>query len=174
MDLLLPLDVTALLILFAMAFVGNGLIPLPITAYVLWLGQYHFPVSVVVVGTSGSILGWILLHKYLIKLLDKKPHLAQKIPENYHQLFLKKPALTVFLFNALPFAWDPTRVLATMNRYDPSRLTAAIGLGRLIRYSLMVSIGMLLADYKYLFIAVFVMFLALPLVWNRLFFRLSR
>ncbi len=152
-----------LVVLFCINFLGNGTIPLPISVYVIWLGQFDMALPVVIVGTLGTVLGWIfvgsrILQKMLQKNYEKasgamskeayQAELTQKIPPLYRALFLKRPLFAVFLFNAIPFPWDVMRILAVVSGINPSKLVMPLALGRIIRYSTLVSFGGVIAQYK--------------------------
>lgn len=157
----------SLVVLFALCFAANGLVPAPVTSCIFWLGQYDYPAAVVVVATLGSLCGWPLTAKYIKILFDKKPDLVDHIPAIYRRFFEKKLGLAVFICNALPFPWDPARLLAILYNYSPKKLLLAIGAGRLVRNILLVTLGAALAPYKTLFMVVLVLLVVLPFVINR-------
>ena len=153
-----------LLVLFVMTFIGNGLIPLPITAYILWMGQFQMPIPVILVGTLGTVVGWVMTEHWFRRLCENKPFLQKTIPVYYHELFQKQPGLCFFVFNALPFPWDPTRLLALLHCYAPLRLTGFLAAGRLVRYTLLVTLGAVLARYQYAFWGVLGFLLLVPVL----------
>lgn len=153
--------------LFILTFIGNGLLPLPITAYVLWLGQFHMPVPIVLVATLGTVLGARFMEPVFQKIIQSRSSVHQVIPRYYHAFFQKQPGLCIFVFNALPFPWDPSRVLAHLHGYPPSRLLGVLAIGRLFRYSLLVVMGAVLARYQVIFVLVLVAVIAIPiLMWG--------
>ncbi len=140
-----------LLGLFLINFMGNGTVPLPISVYILWLGQFNMPIPVVVVGTLGTVLGWVFVGSRILQRVLKnrsKESLTQKIPALYQKLFLKWPMWAVFLFNAIPFPWDVMRILAVVSGIRPLALLLPLTLGRVIRYSILVFLGGVMAQYK--------------------------
>ena len=167
MDMLLLL---CLGLLFFLTSVGNGIIPVPVTAYVLWMGHFNAPLMVIVTATTGSLLGWLvmgnLLQRYLFKKEQRAETLLANIPPFYRQFFLKWPGVSVFFFNALPLPFDPMRVLAMANNYSPRRLLTALAIGRLVRYSVLVMTGVLLAPYKIYFWSAITLFVLLPVAWK--------
>ncbi len=160
-----------LLILFFMTFLGHGIIPFPITAYVIWLGQFGDPLWVIIVATLGNVLGWMVLEKYLAPFLERRPHWVAKIPAHYQQLFMLYPAVAIFSFNALPFPLDPMRFLATAYQYPRWKLWSAMAVGRFARYTLLVFIGVTLAPYQPIFWGVLALFLLMPLMWGKFWLR---
>ncbi len=140
----------AMLGLFVLTFVGNGTIPMPVTFYVLWLGQFDMPVAVIVIGTLGTITGWVLMAKYFVRwfpaLTSEK--MNKNIPGLYRRFFLKSPGWAIFMFNAIPFPWDFGRVMALVYKIEPTSLILPLALGRIIRYALLVYIGVALAQIR--------------------------
>lgn len=157
-----------LLILFVATVAANGFLPLlPVTPYVIWLGQFDHtpghPVSIVLVAAAGNVIGWLLTERLLLRrYAGHAASLDRKIPALYRQIFLRQTGLSIFVFNALPFPGDPMRLLASVSGYPLRRALALIGAGRIIRYSLLVSLGAVLEHYKGLFWTVLILFLALP------------
>lgn len=165
-------ELISLGLLFVMCFISTWMIPVPITAYVMWLGQYDFPWLVVGVATIGTLLGWTTFEPVLARLLKKRPHWADRIPTSYQALFLRQTGLFLFLFNAAPFPIDPIRLLAVVNGYPRERLLIIMGVARLIRNFMLVVLGAVLVRYTLLFWAVLGVFMILPLILGR-FFQLS-
>ncbi len=164
-QLSMPLPL-ALVILFLFTFIGNGVLPVPVTPYVLWMGHYHVPVLVVAVGMLGNVLGWTVAYRYLAKFLDKKPSLEARIPVYYKKLFMSRMGFFIFLFNALPFPFDPMRILASVGGYSGNRLLLFIVLGRAVRYTMLVTLGAVLAKYKIIFWLLIAFFLVLPILFK--------
>lgn len=166
----MPIDgliLSGLAALFLISFFGSGPVPLPLTATVLWLGQFHFPVLVVGVATAGTLLGWICLQGVLRRWVQNQPQVAQKIPVAYQKFFLRRTGLWLFLFNALPFPLDFMRFLALLNNYNPKRLLIILTISRLIRNTMLVMIGAALAGQQLLLWSVMIGFLLVPFVLNR-------
>lgn len=157
-----PNTIFALLGLFAIAFIGNGTVPMPVTFYVLWMGQFHAPLTVIGVGTLGTVLGWMVMAKHFSRWF---PHLISdrvhnNIPTMYKKFFLKSPAWAIFIFNAVPFPWDVARVLAIVYKIEPDRVIIPLAFGRIIRYGLLVYIGVALSHIRNaLWIALGVLFI---------------
>lgn len=163
-----------LLILFVSAFVTNGTLPfLPVTPFLLWL-TYLAPTDtaqamIVLAATLGNVTGWLLMEKTLLKKLSKRydsKTLVDKalsgFPAFMHPFFQNRIYISILLFNALPFPADPFRVVASFKKLPRYRILGVICVGRLIRYSLLVMAGSLLARYKPVFWALFVLFLLMP------------
>jgi|GEM_PF-2594590 len=157
-----------LVALFLISFLGSGPIPLPLTATVLWLGQFHFPWLVVLVATAGTLIGWICLHNVLRRWVHKNPQVTQRIPVAYQKFFLRRTGFWLFIFNALPFPWDFMRFLALLNNYNPKRLLIILTISRLIRNTMLVMIGAALAKHQVLLWSVMVGFMIVPLLVSRL------
>lgn len=153
-----------LLGLFIITFVGNGVIPLPITAVIVWMGQFHQPVWVVIIAMLGTMLGWWLMQHYLVQLVEKRPSLATRLPPGLQKAMLRHTALWAFIFNALPLASDPIRLIAVANQYDPKKLFVCIGLGRIVRYTLLVVAGSWLSQYQMLFNVILAALVIVPFV----------
>ena len=156
-------EIGGLFLLFLISAVGSGPIPVPLTATVLWLGQFHMSAAVVVVATLGSAIGWACMSGPLKRWFAKRPEIAQHIPEAYQQYFLKRTGLWVFIFNAVPLPFEPMRFLAVMNGYDLRKLLLAQTSGRVIRYIILVSLGEALADHKILLWSILGVVMLLPL-----------
>lgn len=173
MDILSNPDmfVPGLIFLFVISFVGTIPFPLPITITVVLLGQFGHPWWVVTVGTLGSVLGWAALEGVLRRWLESRPRLKNAIPAAYQRFFLKNTGFWLFVFNAIPFPFDPIRFLALLNGYPRSRFLLNMTASRTVRNTILVLIGMLLAPYKLLFWGALVLLMLLPLVIERLFFR---
>ena len=163
------LQLGSLLVLFVICFIANGIIPMPVTSYIFWLGQFDYPWVVVLVGTLGSVCGWPVTAKYLKLLLAKKPDLVDRIPDVYRRIFSRGLGVSVFVCNALPLPWDPTRMLAVAYGYPQKKLLLAIGTGRAVRNTLLVTLGAALAPYKFLFWGVLVGLMLLPLLANKVY-----
>ena len=166
----MPIDgliLSGLAALFLISFFGSGPVPLPLTATVLWLGQFHFPMLVVAVATAGTLLGWLCLQGVLRRWVHSHPQVAQKIPVAYQKFFLRRTGLWLFLFNALPFPLDFMRFLAILDNYSPRRLLMILTVSRLIRNAMLVMIGSALAAHQLLLWSVMIAFLLTPLALNR-------
>jgi membrane protein YqaA with SNARE-associated domain len=149
---------------FVISFLGSGPIPLPLTATILWLGQFHFPILIVFIATAGTLLGWICLQGILKQWISSQPQLAQKIPIAYQKFFLRRTGLWLFIFNALPLPLDFIRFLALLNNYNPTRLLVILTVSRLIRNTMLVAIGAALARHQLLLWSVMIGFLVVPLL----------
>ncbi len=154
-----------LVVLFFLTFLGNGTLPLPITVYMLWMGQFDIPVQVVLIATVGTVSGWVFVGGSIHRLIsgDVSTRITRKIPRFYHQLFLKNPGWAIFLWNSLPFPIDISRILALAYGIDPLRLVAPLTLGRIVRYSILVTLGGIMADYNWFFWVIIVL-AVLPIV----------
>lgn len=138
-----------LLGLFAMTFIGSGVIPLPVTLVVFALGsvgetQYVYSAWVVVaIATLGTMAGWWFIgHKLRKHLSEQSFQLAQRsTPGWLRKLSLRFPFSTVFLMNALPMPWDPVRLVLLAHGTSPQSLILPVGLGRFVRYGLVVWLG---------------------------------
>lgn len=160
---------SGLLILFCISFLGSAPVPLPLTATVLWLGQFKTPVVVVFVATLGSLLGWLCLEGVLKRWVQRKPQLVERIPSAYRQLFLKRLGLWLFVFNALPLPVDFMRFLALISDYSRVRLALIFTAARLVRNTLLVLLGAALARHQgWLWLGMGVLLL-LPLSIRRFF-----
>lgn len=156
-----------LVVLFFLTFLGNGTLPLPITVYVLWLGQFDMPVPVVLIATAGTVTGWLFMGKHLSRLIpgSASTRLNRKIPGIYRQLFLKYPGWAVLVWNALPFPVDVSRVLALIQGISPASLAVPLALGRVIRYAILVTLGAIMASYNGFFWGLIAL-LVIPLVFK--------
>lgn len=157
-----------LLALFLISFFGSGPVPLPLTATVMWLGQFHFPALVIGVATLGTLMGWICLEGVLRRWVMNNPNITRNIPVAYQKFFLRRTGFWLFVFNALPFPWDFMRFLALLNNYNRRRLLIILTVSRLIRNTLLVFLGAALAKHQILFWSLLIGFLAMPLVIKRL------
>lgn len=157
----------ALAALFVMCFVGVSPVPLPlpITLTLFWLAQFDMPVTVILVATVGTVLGWVQLEP-LFRRWVLRPGVQNAIPVTYQKFFLRQTGLWLFFFNAIPFPWDPMRLLALLNDYPKGRFLLILGVSRLIRNTLLVLAGMLLAPYKLLFWGAFIFLMLLPFLTN--------
>ena len=153
---------------FVISFLGSGPIPLPLTAAVMWLGQFHIPVLVVVSATLGTSLGWICLEKPLRRWIVKRPQVTHGIPTAYQKLFLRRTGFWLFVFNALPFPLDFMRFLALLNGYNRSRLLIVLTVSRLVRNTMLVLIGEALAQHQALLWGAMAAIMVLPLLLNKL------
>lgn len=160
---------TGLLALFLISFLGSGPVPLPLTATVLWLGQFKLPVLVILTATLGSLLGWLALERSMKGWIEARPHIVQRIPSTYRKIFMRNMGFWLFIFNALPLPLDFIRFLALLNGYNRTRLTIILTLSRLIRNTLLVTLGGLLAEHQLLLWGVMLGFLILPLPFGKLF-----
>jgi membrane protein YqaA with SNARE-associated domain len=134
----------------------------------MFLARFHIPVLVVVVATVGSVLGWLALGAPLRRWMQSKPHLQNYVPAAYQRVFLRRTGLWLFLFNALPFPFDPIRFLALLNDYSRVRSTVVLAFARLARNIMLVTIGALLAQYKLLFALALVVFMVLPILLDKI------
>ncbi len=165
----------SLLGLFAMTFVGSGLIPLPVTLVVFGLGHMGHPWWVVSVATVGTMAGWLFIGYKLQKHLSEKSfELAQKsTPGWLRKLSLKLPFLSVFFMNALPMPWDPVRLILLAHGVKPQRLLVPLGLGRFVRYGLVVWLGQAIDRMSTLVVVITVLMVvsicvkAVKLLWER-------
>jgi len=161
-------------LLFLLSFFGCGPvpIPLPITATILWLSNsYHMPVAIILTATVSSVLGWMYMERHYRYWLAKFPRMERSIPASYQKFFMRRTGLWLFVFNAVPFPWDPIRVLIMLNgpaQGDRKRLLTIFGLARLIRSTVLVTIGTALAAYKFVFWLVLIFFLLLPILLDKL------
>lgn len=146
-----------LLGLFAMTFLGAGVIPLPVTLVVMGLAPY-MPVWVVIIATVGTSLGWRMVGGKLYKHVPKKSlTVAQKMTPGWlKHLTEKHPNFSIFIFNALPLPWDPVRLIMLSHDHHPKTMMVPLTLGRLLRYTAMVLVGKWLAQYRWVFIAIMV------------------
>jgi membrane protein YqaA with SNARE-associated domain len=163
-----------LLALFLICFFGSGPVPLPLTVTVMWLGQFHFPVLVVLVATLGTLTGWICLEGVLRRWVHARPQITQKIPVAYQKFFLRRTGFWLFVLNALPFPWDFMRFLALLNNYNRTRLLVILTVSRLVRNTILVMLGSALAGHQLLFWLVLIGFLIVPLLAGRLMPRLTK
>lgn len=159
---------SGILILFLISFFGSGPVPLPLTATVLWLGQFKLPFIVIVTATLGSLLGWLTLERSLKSWVEARPRIVQRIPGTYREIFMKKMGFWLFIFNALPLPLDFIRFLALLNGYNRTRLTIILTISRLIRNTLLVTLGGLLTEHQLLLWGVMIGFLTLPLLFGKL------
>lgn len=157
-----------LLALFLISFLGSGPVPLPLTVTILWLGQFQLPVVVIVTATLGSLLGWLALERCMKRWTEARPELIQRIPVAYRQLFMKNMGFWLFIFNALPLPLDFIRFLALFNGYNRTRLAVILTVSRLIRNTILVTIGGLLAEHQLMLWSVMLGFLLLPLPFSKL------
>lgn len=157
-----------LLALFVMSFIGASPVPIPfpLTITIMWLGQYNVPVLVVLSATLGTILGWYRLEA-TFKRWIQAPKLQRAIPASYQKFFLRRTGAWLFFFNALPFPWDPMRFLALLNDYPRGKFLLILGASRIIRYTMLVTIGAVLAPYKLWFWAALIAFMILPVLMDR-------
>jgi len=153
---------------FAISFLGSGPIPLPLTAAVMWLGQFHMPILVVVSATAGTVLGWLCLEGTLRRWVFQRPQLTRGIPVAYQKLFLRRTGFWLFVFNALPFPVDFMRFLALLNGYNRTRLLMVLTFSRLIRNTMLVMIGSALAQHQALLWGAMGAIMLLPLLLNKL------
>lgn len=159
---------SGLLILFCISFLGSAPVPLPLTATVLWLGQFKTPVAVLLVGTLGSLLGWLSLDGVLKRWVQRQPQVVERIPDAYRQLFLKRLGFWLFVFNALPLPVDFMRFLALISNHSRVRLALIFTAARLVRNTLLVVLGAALAQHQlWLWLGMGVL-LILPLPIQRL------
>ena len=171
----LPMEMLiGLLTLFVVSFLGSSFLPLPVTITIIYLGQFHFPVWVVLVGTAGTVAGWLAMRGFFGKMLARKPALAERIPASYQRFFLRHTGFWLFVSNALPFPVDFMRILAFVNGYNPRRMVILIGLGRLVRNALLVWLGRSVAAHPILFWLVMLLFLLLPPILEFLLPRIRR
>ncbi|HEY9685619.1 MAG TPA: hypothetical protein V6C52_01445 [Coleofasciculaceae cyanobacterium] len=157
-----------LVALFVMSFIGASPVPIPfpLTITIMWLGQFNSPVLVVLAATLGTVAGWYRLEA-TFKRWIQAPKLQKAIPASYQRFFLRQTGFWLFFFNALPFPWDPMRFLALANDYPRGRCLIVLGTSRIIRYTILVTIGALLAPYKMLFWAALIGFMILPILMDR-------
>ncbi len=153
--------------LFVMSFIGASPIPIPfpLTVTILWLAQVREPVVVIAVATVGTLAGWSCLET-VFRRWSQRPRIQNSVPVAYQRFFLKQTGWWLFFFNALPFPWDPMRLLALLNDYPRQRFLAILGMSRAIRNTILVTIGGMLAPSKLLFWAVLILFLLLPFAAN--------
>jgi membrane protein YqaA with SNARE-associated domain len=154
-----------LLAVFTISFLGSGPVPLPLTAVVLWLGQFHFPM---LVATAGTLVGWLCLEGVLRRWVLRHPEITQKIPVAYQKFFLRRTGFWLFVFNALPFPLDFMRFLALLNHYNRARLLIILTLSRLVRNTMLVMIGAALAPHQPLLWGAMAAFIAVPLLVGKL------
>lgn len=159
---------SGLVAVFFISFLGSGPIPLPLTAVVMWLGQFHIPVLVIVSATAGTVLGWLCLEGTLRRWVIRRPQLTRGIPVAYQKLFLRRTGFWLFVFNALPFPVDFMRFLALLNGYNRSRLLMVLTFSRLIRNTMLVMIGSALAQHQALLWGAMGAIMLLPLLLNKL------
>ncbi len=157
-----------LLALFVMSFfaVNPVPIPFPLTITILWLARFDLPVPVILTATLGTLLGWVWQEE-MFKRLISRPKLQKAIPVSYQRFFMRRTGFWMFFFNALPFPWDPMRLLALLSNYPRRRFLLVLGVSRLIRNTLLVMAGALVAAHKTLFWAVLIGFLVLPVLLDR-------
>jgi membrane protein YqaA with SNARE-associated domain len=157
-----------LVALFVMSFIGASPVPIPfpLTITIMWLGQFNSPVLVVLAATLGTVAGWYRLES-TFKRWIQAPKLQKAIPASYQRFFLRQTGFWLFFFNALPFPWDPMRFLALANDYPRCRCLLVLGTSRVIRYTILVTIGALLAPYKVWFWAALIGFMILPVLMDR-------
>lgn len=153
--------------IFLLSFLGSGPIPLPLTAVILWMGQFHYPVWVVLAATAGSLLGWLALERFIRRWVHNQPQMIERLPLGYRHIFLKNMGFWLFVFNALPLPLDFVRFLAVMKNYNRFRLAVILTLGRLIRNTLLVAIGAVLAKHQLWLWGVMLAFMLLPLPLGR-------
>ena len=158
-----------LTVLFLICFVGTGPVPLPFTATVLWLSQFHFPEMVILVATLGTVIGWVCFEGMLRRWLFRHPEVTRHIPVAYQKFFLRRTGFWLFIFNAFPFPWDFMRFLALLNNYNRTRLLVILAVSRLVRNTFLVFLGTALAPHQPLLWSVMLAFLLLPLALNKLF-----
>ncbi len=161
-----------LLAVFVISFLGSGPFPLPLTAVVMWLGQFHIPVLVVLSATAGTLLGWICLEGVLRRWVFRHPEATQKIPVAYQKFFLRKTGFWLFIFNALPFPLDFMRFLALLNNYDRKRLLIVLTISRLVRNTSLVLIGEALARHQALLWGAMIGMMVVPLLVSKVLERL--
>ncbi len=165
----------SLLGLFAMTFIGSGLIPLPVTLVVFGLGAVGHPWWVVLAATFGTMAGWLFIGYKLQKHLSAKSfQMAQKsTPGWLRKLSLKLPFLSVFAMNALPMPWDPVRLILLAHGVKPKALLLPLGLGRFVRYGLVVWLGQAIDQMSTLVVVITVLMVvsigvkAAKLLWER-------
>jgi hypothetical protein len=153
---------------FAISFLGSGPFPLPLTAVVMWLGQFHIPVLVVLSATAGTLLGWLCLEGVLRRWVFRHPEATRKIPVAYQKFFLRRTGFWLFIFNALPFPLDFIRFLALLNNYDRKRLLVILTISRLIRNTSLVLVGAALAQHQALLWGTMVAVMVVPLLIGKL------
>lgn len=143
--------------LFAMTFLGAGVVPLPVSLVVLGLSPY-MPVWVVIVATAGTSWGWRVMGGKLYKHVPKKSlTVAQKMTPGWlKHLTVEHPNLSIFIFNALPLPWDPVRLIMLSHDHHPKTMMIPLTLGRFVRYSAMVMLGQWLAQYRWVFVSIMV------------------
>jgi len=163
-----------LLAVFVISFLGSGPFPLPLTAVVMWLGQFHMPVLVVVSATVGTLLGWLCLEGVLRRWVFNHPEATQKIPVAYQKFFLRRTGFWLFVFNALPFPLDFMRFLALLNNYNRKRLLIILTISRLLRNIMLVMIGAALAEHQALLWGAMVAIMVVPLLVSKLLQRLPK
>lgn len=164
-DLWLALGLFAV---FAISFLGSGPVPLPLTAVVMWLGQFHIPVLVVLSATAGTLLGWLCLEGVLRRWVFRHPEATGRIPVAYQKFFLRRTGFWLFVFNALPFPLDFIRFLALLNNYNRRRLLIILTVSRLIRNTSLVLIGAALAQHQALLWGTMVAVMLVPLLVGKL------
>jgi membrane protein YqaA with SNARE-associated domain len=144
-------------------FVGNGVFPFPISAYVLWLAQW-LPIGLIVgVATLSSVAGWAVFLRVSSRFSLKAEAALAKVPKSYRQWFHRSPGLSLFLANAVPFPADPVRVIAWVEGYSTPKTLAWLCLGRLVRFSLLGVLGHWLAQFQQFFTVILVGFVLIPL-----------
>ena len=153
-----PAFLWALAGLFAMSLFGGGLAPLPISAYVLWMGKFHQPLAVIAVGTLGSMIGWLVVGRLMARVLPSPALTPVATPGARTQW-------AVFLVNAAPLPLDPVRFLALRQGIAPRQVLWALTGGRAVRYALLVFLGAALAPYSGLFWGLLALIL-LPMLWR--------
>lgn len=139
--------------LFAMTFLGAGVIPLPVSFVVMGLAPYA-PVTTLVLATLGTCLGWWVLGSGLHRHVPKKSlRVAQQVtPDWLKKIVLKWPTLSIFVTNVLPLPWDPIRVIRLSQEHDPKEMIVPLTLGRAIRYAGFVWVGQWMATYRWFFL----------------------
>ena len=163
------IEVLGLLALFVLSFLGCSSLPVPLTATVLWLGQFDMPWWIIGIATVGNLIGWLCMEGFLRRWVLKRPHLARGIPVSYQKLFLRQTGFWLFVFNALPFPLEFMRFLALLNNYNRCRLTIIFTLARLCRNILLVFLGASLASHQAALWLLMGMLLVAPLLIQRIF-----
>ncbi|MBK8189831.1 MAG: hypothetical protein IPK79_05210 [Vampirovibrionales bacterium] len=152
--------------LFVMSLFGGGLAPLPISAYVLWMGKFNHPWVVIFVGALGSMLGFLMLEPILRRLPSLGAFCAKRTPDKTESPSKNEPdgakisPWAILLANALPLPVDPLRFLALKRGARPREILPALTAGRVIRYALLVFAGEALAPYAGFFWAILALMLA--------------
>ena len=154
--------------LFGMSFFGASPVPLPfpLTLTMMWMAQFDMPTLVVLSATLGTIAGWAQLEKTFKRWIHAS-RIEKALPASYQRFFLRRTGFWLFFFNALPFPWDPMRLLALLNDYPRGRCLWILGTSRVIRYTTLVTIGVVLAPYKLWFWVALSLFMILPVLMDR-------